>query len=509
MSKHYFILAGLALMSFIACGSSDDNNSDGGVGNEASVSTDGGSSDFKIVVPEAGEEGGTAADKGVSKCDINIIGKNCTGPEQCGGENSGHICLLTYKDDKGVSKGICTCECSLDNPSTTYANEDTCPGSDDGQGQDPKSTCGTVTYESGKTANLCFKRCVPKHNANECDGELACNPFAPRYVNIDVPPFLPNPKSVCFATKCQKNEDCPALTDKMCYMNQPNNCPTGEKCYDVLVEGKVGFCAKPGVCDTVSGLCDGQAPDTFKADAEVGDPCKSDQECGQYMRCRWETNLAQIAKKDGEACTTDDDCCSNYCDLTAKKCKGKCLVLNRNGYCIGQNCMYPQLTHFKCGLEAACNKLWVGGLCMKKCTVGDATTCRGQDSIDKKGDYDCRAWNELQSQGISLFVDSPICDFGPGIPCSAFKGSSWSCATLGGQGNPTQMKCKGMDGSDMASDSDEGYCFDNTSCSDKPRIFTDAGPLPIPDAGVTPDQGVTSDQGVTPDAQPGDAASKE
>ena len=66
--------------------------------------------------------------------------------------------------------------------------------------------------------------------------------------------------------------------------------------------------------------------------------------------------------------------------------------------------------------------------------------------------------------------DTPVCGFGPSIPCSILAGSTITCAILGAQGeNTTNMECRGLDGVIKNDPYDpNGYCLDETGSGPMP-----------------------------------------
>jgi len=121
------------------------------------------------------------------------------------------------------------------------------------------------------------------------------------------------------------------------------------------------------------------------------------------------------------------------------------------------------LTSRACPTGSSCNTLYLGGMCQKTCDQTVASTCRG-NTLDKKGDYECIAWNNLS---IST---APVCDFGMNLACSFLQTTSGtlSCANLGtdktAATNPTNMTCRKPDGTVLTNKWDPaGYCYDNTA----------------------------------------------
>jgi len=366
------------------------------------------------------------------------MGKACTkSGGECGEKGT---CILTSEE-----LGFCTCECTPDNEGTPLANEDSCPDL-------AKHKCASVELTGG-TANLCLTLCNPKFGSNECDGKLACDPRAGAYFGL-------YEDTVCAISGCTKDSECPVATATVCSVAQ-KNCASGQTCIS-FSGGDEGRCAFDGKCDTASGLCTDHTHGL--ATAKIGDACKDDTECGNNMRCMTEYDATKYEKAAGETCTDDYDCCSGTC--TSGKCAAGelCYVKYRNGYCMMTGCAFAKtLTQRACPTGSTCNTLYLGGMCQLSCDLTQANTCRG-NAADKKGDYECRGWNNL---GIST---TPTCDFGHGIACSGLKESTGqlSCANLGvdktGANNTTNMSCRKPDGTVLTDKWDPaGYCFDDTS----------------------------------------------
>lgn len=374
-------------------------------------------------------------------CDAAQIGKPCTSSgNEC---SAGMTCLLTHPD-KG---GVCTCPCSPDDLHTPLINEDSCP---DLSG----NVCGTVpSPTSGGRVNLCLRKCSPKLGSNPCTAPIVCAPSSAEVSGE-------RGQAVCALFGCQKDADCPVLTDKPCQppsSGGPATCPNGDACVSISDDNKEGLCAKSGLCDLASGLC---APRTqhFKATAQVADPCSSDLDCNANQRCERERDLASSAKPAGASCTTGSKCCSGIC-FNAKCEPGLCPVHARQGYCVVDGCAFASLTAYACPTGSSCNRLFPSGLCQRHCDLTVAGSCRG-NALDKLGDYECRSWNQLFIGGVPV-SNGPVCDFGDSVRCNTF--TSVDCDVFGGQNNTTDMSCRDLSGTKLAPGSPSGLCLDNTS----------------------------------------------
>ncbi len=386
-----------------------------------------------------------------------VLGKGCTqGGSECG---SSATCLLT-----AATSGVCTCNCTLDNPATPSVNEDTCPGK-------PQNFCKAVTLSSGATQNYCFKSCSPKLGSNECGAPLACDPRSASF----------SPKlgvAVCLLPGCSKDADCPVLTATTCTTQNPAlTCTTGEVCIPLTGATTSGRCAKAGKCDLASGIC--TAHSLGNAAAKIGDPCNADTDCGGAMRCQLQLDLAAVAKKGGQSCSDDEECCSGRC--TSGSCAaGLCTVNNRNGYCTIAGCEFAStLTIRACPTGSRCNRVFGGGLCQKSCSLASTTDCRNQPA-DRLGDYECRAWDNLTLGGVQI-ADGPVCDFGTAMPCTFLQGSSLDCSSVGDKTNivvpnPTKMGCRSLSNTPLGNVYDPtGFCLDDTPSSSQQR-----SPIPTP-----------------------------
>jgi hypothetical protein len=417
-----------------------------------------------VVVPDGPKTdkpiGPTPDGQGSGKCDSAIIGKPCTEKgNECGND---HTCLTT-----SATGGFCTCKCTIDDSSTPLVNEDTCPDLS-------KNECGRVRLVGGTTENFCLKLCTPKYGANDCAGNIACDPRSGASFGIF-------DKAVCAFPGCTKNEDCPVVTatkctgcgadGKGCDPPVQKDCPAGQLCSS-YIGGDEGRCFLAGVCDTKSGLCNDHK-ESKNPTAKVGDPCTDDTKCAGNMRCMQEFDRSKYQKKEGTACAEDDDCCSGTC--TNKLCtKGNCTVDYRNGYCMISGCAFAaSLTNKACPAGSDCNNLYTGGMCQKTCDMTKEADCRG-NANDLWGDYDCRAWDRLSLGGVPA-AKAHTCDFGTGITCDIFKSAKLDCAALGDASdtknpNPTKMRCQYLDKTDPTDKYDpQGYCLDNTGSGTKTR----------------------------------------
>ena len=416
------------------------------VGNEASV-------DLPI-----GLETGPKMEGGVPTCSKAIVGKACTkasSGSECG---SSGTCLLTSSD--GAS-GVCTCACTPDNTSTPLINEDTCPEATTTK----YSTCGKVSFQDGSTKNYCFKGCKPALGKNDCDSPVYCDPRSGGYAGI-------LSQAVCFFSGgCTKNTDCEVFNGKTCdTKDTTKKCTgTGEKCVALTASGTAGLCAVAGKCDVKSGICDKHT--LGKSTAKVGDPCKSDLDCGGTQTCQIEFDEKKHLADAGKSCTSNSDCCSYSCVSGTCATGAPCRVRNRNGYCTTKGCSFAKtLTTAACDATSVCNILYTGGYCQKTCDLTSATGCRGNDysttntTGDYLGDYECRAWNNL-SFGSTPIVAKSVCDFGETMKCTFLQASKLDCSSVGVvTTNTTKMSCRDeTTGKDLTSKYDpKGLCLDNT-----------------------------------------------
>jgi len=518
----------------VACSSSSSDKPDGSPGSETSVQFDGQGGSEGIVLPEGGTDDiGTPDGNPATECDPAYLGKlcefkSCKTDTDCAGVGTGkcvqgicedapcgqkNTCLTLGSEDDGTTWGVCTCGCTPDDPATPLVVEDTCPElsknmcsreldvtsgtcqTDADCAQIPGFTCVNGKC-SGKRA-YCVHMCDPKLGSNTCDGKLACDPGAGATFGVF-------DKAICARKGCSKDDECAVDTGKICNPNTATDCATGERCMLLDVRGtgctadtdcdtdyvchdvgggdkycvyKEGRCSKAGKCDTQSGLCDSKPAGLFKAGAKVGDPCKSDLECDKNQSCMFELDFGKIYKKKGETCADDTECCSSNCQNGTCGDGGLCTTWYRNGYCTVVGCGFAStLTIRACDATSECNQIFSGGgRCQKKCTLADAASCRGNAS-DLFGDYECRDWSQLFLGGVQV-TTGPVCDFGTWMPCDTFgTGASLDCTSVGGQGNPTNMKCRMLDKSVATNQQDpNGFCLDDTASGTATR-----NPLPTP-----------------------------
>ena len=388
-------------------------------------------------------------DQGKPNCSAVVIGKPCTkSGGQCG---AGHTCLLTT-----ATVGICTCPCTPDNRQTPLVDEDTCPGFTDCSNKKIETTSGGTKVEK----NYCFKRCTPKLGTNECTSPYICHPLSSAALGLWS-------KAYCYYSMtdngCASNSDCNVTTGGRC--SSTKSCPLGTKCVTWTGTSN-GMCAKPGICDTTSGLC---KPHTSgKGGVKIGAPCKGDIDCGHGMACfvqhHQKLDLGQSSS--GSACTNDGECCSGSCTKSTKKCATgpACGVRNRNGYCTIQYCSYATtLTHAACPSGSYCNHWYNAGMCQKTCDLKQKSTCRGHNG-DKLGDYECRSWDKLYLSATGKKIAmGPVCDLGHLLSCGLFSGTSLTCSIVGLSGNSTNMTCRDLKNSKLSKHTPTGLCLDDTA----------------------------------------------
>ena len=382
-------------------------------------------------------------------CSRLSVGKPCTKTNGiCG---FGHICLLTSSDG---SRGVCTCECSADNPQTSLVNEDTCPGAS----TDGYSRCGAVMLSTGKTMSLCFHPCAPKLGASDCNAPLVCEPGSGAVVD------LPGKSACLYSGGCEKDADCGVTTGKPCHTPNPSlKCTgAGETCIALNAFTDHGWCTKPGKCDIKSRLCGVHA--LGKKTAKVGDPCKSSLDCGGNMRCLMEFDSTKFLRSAGSSCAFGQECCSGYCRGGTCDEGAACSLRNRNGYCTITGCTYAKtLTPFACPAGSVCNNMFEGGgACQKTCDLTKASQCRGY-KLDKLGDYECWALSNISYNGLPA-ASKPVCGPGYSVACDSLKAPGKDCSAVGLSSNTTQMFCRDLKGNKLAAQYDpKGMCLDNTA----------------------------------------------
>lgn len=289
-----------------------------------------------------------------------------------------------------------------------------------------KQVCATVEV-NGIDTDLCLLRCSPNPTSNPCPkgSDTACTPESAYYTGeLDV--------AVCWDSPCSDGKDCPVSVGTTCKpANGDKDCKTGEFCFAITTNA--GKCAVAGNCSTATGLCH---PHTLgKSTAKVGDPCKSDKDCGNAMFCEME-------------------------DLDTSTG----LTTARNGYCSVAGCAFEKtLTFAACPTGSACNRAYYGGLCQKTCDLSDAKTCRGLTG-DYLGDYECYAWNNITQNSVAL-ADKPVCDIAPYTPCDLYKSDKLECKAFGLKGNTTTMACRNPKTGAVLTDAydPKGLCLDTTA----------------------------------------------
>lgn len=412
---------------------------------------DGGKKDTLRKEAAVGSEGGGGSDllpDTKPKTDLppadSKLGEGCGSAKDCSKDAA--LCLMP-EGSKGV--GICSMECTGDDPGTPLINEDSCPNG---------YLCASFAYTT-KTYYYCLKKCTPSLTKNDCpaSSNRACHPSSTRYGDLEV--------AVCWYLKCTDGKDCPVFSDTKCVID--SDCTSIAA--DAFCDSSRYLCARPGKCEA-SGLCGNHS--YGKATAKVGDPCKNDFDCPPNGEC-----LNEVADPNGIG------------------------VSWRNGYCTIPGCSFAtSLTNAACPTGSTCNHLYYGGLCNKTCKLDAATDCRN-NSADKGGDYECYAWNNLVIGSTNVTAE-PVCVNAASQTCDSL-GTKLTCASLGTEsGNTTNMDCRDRyTGVVKANKADpNGVCLDDTA----------SGPFEAPklDGGPKPDTTVKADLG-TPDKGPAKDAAKD
>ena len=410
-------------------------------GNQDGTADTGGNKSEGGVTPDT-----MAPDTGPITPKDHNIGAGCASAKDC--KKDSPLCLQYTKLFSWVTTnaGICTATCTPDSSSTPLVDEDSCPN--------PGYKCATFRYTSGDL-NYCVKTCDPSLTKNPCDANsgTTCHPRSTQWSGSLT-------SAVCLWPKCASDKECPVTLKKTCTADADcSGQGTGAFCYTSSSQ-----CALPGKC-TTGGICGKHSQG--KATAKVGDPCLDDKDCPSNGSCMRE-----------EASSTN-----------------AIGVSNRNGYCSISYCSFAKtITDFACDSGSACNGLYYGGVCFKKCDLKKAADCRG-NANDKGGDYECYGWNNL-SVGSNPVSSSALCQSAASITCD-FLGTSMDCSALGLQSNPTKMSCRDRDtGVAKSSKSDPtGVCLDDTASGTFKTVTPDAGTT-TPDAGTTTPDATTT----TPDA---------
>ena len=304
-------------------------------------------------------------------------------------------------------EGICTADCDLKD----------CPDKN-------KHSCASVTV-NGTDHYYCLLKCTPNDTSNPCPkgSSTACTPDSVYYAEA-------YDEAVCWEEPCTTNADCPVDVGKTCNPTNGNkDCAAGHACSKLTAT--TGRCKAPGKCNTKSGLCG--AHTLGKASAKIGDLCKSDKDCANDQACY----LQEVAGG---------------------------ITIARNGYCVKSGCTFAKtLKSAACPAGSGCNRAYYGGLCQKKCTLKDKTSCRGK-SQDFLGDYECYAWDTITLGGSLTISDMPLCDLATLTPCDINKADGLECKDFGDATNSTKMSCRGLDNKVKANKFDpKGFCLDDTA----------------------------------------------
>jgi len=368
------------------------------------------------------------------------IGVGCSESSECLSDSP--VCIMWDTTEK---RGICSMECTPDNPSTPFAVEDNCPSG---------FVCGEFSY-STDTYYYCLKTCTPSIEENPCpeSSGQTCSPASSAFVSMG--------ETVCWYGACKSHRDCPVFSAIECTEDARCTEELGSESFCLS-----GYCAFAGNC-TPGGICG--AHSHGRAEAKIGDPCASDLDCTNQGFC--------FGEADGYP---NGYCASGYCDTG--------------------------LAGFECPAEATCHRLFYGGVCHKRCDQAVAGDCRGVDA-DKGGDYECYAWDNLTIADRPI-SEAAICTVVANESCDGL-GGDLDCTVLGSAGSLTNMVCRDRLSGEVLDDSKDplGYCLDDSASGDFP-VDVDAGTpeAGTPEAGVdagagTPEAGV--DAGVeagTPEA---------
>lgn len=382
--------------------------------------------DSKVVAPTTRPDAGAPARDSVEvdrpAVEINM-GEGCVSEAEC--KPGSPSCVIF---NRSRQLGICTRECTADDPDTPLVQEDDCP---EGFG------CSELQL-SGRDVTICLKRCDPSFTQNGCpaSSQQACHPASTRFATTN--------QAVCWYAACTSDEACPVWSNRTCVLN--SDC--SDLGTDAFCDPDQRQCARPGNC-TAAGICGTHS--LGNSEAQVGDPCQSDFDCPSNGTC-----LEEEASLSGSIG-----------------------VGYRNGYCAIRYCIFDQgLADRACPNDATCHRLYYGGLCMRSCKLDDVDGCRGVEQ-DLAGDYECYNWPRFKINGIRV-ADSPLCE-----PASRRRCDTNKCASLGDRGNPTQMRCRDrFTGEDLPAQDPNGICLDDTVSGLFPQA-PDAGPIsPGGDGGV-------------------------
>ncbi|MCB1742387.1 MAG: hypothetical protein KDK91_18575, partial [Gammaproteobacteria bacterium] len=304
------------------------------------------------------------------------VGEPCTSDTTCRG---GTACRLELAG--GVR--ICTMACVADDPSTTAANEDTCP-------LPQRNICTHIPLTNGTTGRYCLQRCKPSETANACPAQLKCA--------IDSPLFTRRlGQAVCMFSACKTNSDCPVIQSTTCSATTGIGCNAAGGEFCLSLETNRAQCAKPGKCDLNTGRCKPHAQGMLGA--KIGDACAADTDCPDGAVCLQPLDTGRFA----------------------------------NGYCTIVGCVF-NLSATQCPTGSACNRAFYSGLCQKTCSLATASDCRGHGK-DSLGDYECYDWSRILASDGKPTTTAPVCD--TPLPCSAL-----TCSVLGDATNTTNMSCR-------------------------------------------------------------------
>jgi hypothetical protein len=284
--------------------------------------------------------------------------------------------------------------------------------------------CAAQFPSATGSPHYCLLKCAPAIGKATCPAGLACNPKSSAYAReVD--------QAVCVFRPCAQAKDCPVfLADGCSTVGAPCVGAAGAFCATDDESTTGATCALPGSCDLASGLCQ---PHALGGAGGVGSPCKDDRDCKGQMRCdRQRTEGGQLHA--------------------------------RNGYCIVEGCTFAKsLPQRACPAGSNCQHLYAGGTCFKSCKLQNAADCRGH-AADKRGDYECYAWNNLVVGSVQV-ADAPVCEPADSYPCNFLGSSKLDCSVLGEMpNNPTQMACRDRQtGAQLPPSSPAGFCLDTTA----------------------------------------------
>jgi len=381
---------------------------------------------------------------GVQAWEASANGVACTGPGQCAsGKCVDGVCCNT----------ACTEQCKACNTASA------------------KGTCTNVTTPvAPRPACGPSYACVAGACATSCTGDGATECAASAYCAAGkCAPKKPLGEVCATTAECSSGR----CVDGVCC-----DSPCTEQCLACDVPGKLGTCSPVSL-----GVPHGTRPSCAPyacLDGKCATSCATLGACATGYYCAAGTSCV-AARKDGEACATDDVCTSKHCVdgyCCGSACDGQCVacdVAGKLGTCTGVDGV-PHGKRASCA-PYACSATTAGGGCVGACTKDSecdaASTCDATKCVPRKDlGVACTASTQCKS---GTCVDGVCCNRACDGQCEAcdVAGSVGTCGPVNGEPHGARTKCSDGAGEVCRARACDG-AKDPTRCTGFAKGTTDA-----------------------------------